>query len=253
MRGVDLNETLNLFKRHRSIRQFKKERVKEEDMKAIFEAYTHAPSSLGLQEASIIHVTDQDLKNKIMEISSQEYVKDIPELFIFVADIYRNRQIAIERGFEIEKKPSLEMLIQGFTDSIIGAENMAIAAESLGLGVVYLGSVLNDYEKLIDLLDLPKYTFPVVGMGMGYPDQDPQVKPKMSIKYRCFENKYKTSDNYLEELSGYDKEMNNYYDTRANGKRSDDFTNIAGKLHYVLLKNKGQVLNILRKQGFDVD
>ena len=48
------------------------------------------------------------------------------------------------------------------------AQNVVVAAESLGIGTVYLGSILNDIEKLCELLKLPKYTFPVVGLALGY-------------------------------------------------------------------------------------
>ncbi len=247
-----MNETLKLFEEHKTVRKFKKERIKIEELKALLQAYRRSPSSLGLQESTIIHVTDQRLKDEITKIAGQEYVADVPELFIFVADIYRGRRVAEEKGYKDLKDPSIEMLIQGFTDSVIGAQSLSIAAESLGLGVVYLGSVIKDYERLIEILKLPKYTFPVIGMGVGYPDQEPQLKPKMSMEHRCFENEYKSFDNYLDELKDLDAEMHNYYDTRDENRRSDTFTNQLSKFYDLISNRDSKVVEVLRKQGFRI-
>ena len=57
------------------------------------------------------------------------------------------------------------------------AQNLVTAAESVVLGTVYLGSILNDSEKICELLKLPELTFPVIGLGIGYPNQNPQLKP----------------------------------------------------------------------------
>ena len=61
----------------------------------------------------------------------------------------------------------------------IAAQNVVVAAESLGMGTVYLGSILNDNAKLSELLKLPKYVYPAVGLAVGWPDQEPQLKPRL--------------------------------------------------------------------------
>lgn len=58
-------------------------------------------------------------------------------------------------------------------------QNTVNATESMGLGAVILGSILNDAAQLIELLQLPKLTFPVLGLEVGYPDQEPQLKPRL--------------------------------------------------------------------------
>ena len=63
--------------------------------------------------------------------------------------------------------------------SMIAAQNVVVAAESLGMGTVYLGSILNDNAKLSELLKLPKYVYPAVGLAVGWPDQEPQLKPRL--------------------------------------------------------------------------
>lgn len=71
---------------------------------------------------------------------------------------------------------------------------------------------------------MPKLTYPVVGVGFGIPNQNPQIKPRMDINLKTFENSYKTYDSYLDMISDYDKEMTTYYDLRENGRKSASFS-----------------------------
>ncbi|WP_138160271.1 nitroreductase family protein [Peptoniphilus catoniae] len=246
-----MNETLKLFDNHRTIRFFKERKVEKEKLEALMEAFRRSPNSMGLQESTIIRIRDQKLKDALAAIGEQDYIARVPELMVFVADNYRNYRIAMENGCH-EDPPTIEMLIQGLTDSIIGAQSVNIAAESMGLGVVYLGSILKGTDKLIDLLKLPKYTLPVVGMGIGYPDDDPQLKPRMDIEKRCFENRYEIFDNYGKLLKDYDAQMLNYYDTRDKGRRSESFTGHATKLYDLLTKVDSKAVDILKRQGYKI-
>lgn len=83
---------------------------------------------------------------------------------------------------------------------MIAAQNMVVAAESLGMGTVYLGSILNDNAKLSELLKLPKYVYPAVGLAVGWPDQEPQLKPRLPRHVIHMENYYKDLENPLAEL-----------------------------------------------------
>lgn len=146
----------------------------------------------------------------------------------------------------------MDRFFAAFTDACIMAQNIVIAAESMGLGTVYLGSILNDSEKICELLKLPKLTFPVIGLGLGYPNQNPQIKPRMEMKLRVFENTYKVFESYLDQLEEYDKEMRTYYDLREPGKRADSFSNqVVTRLNQRIPKRQ-EILNVIRKQGFDL-
>ena len=83
---------------------------------------------------------------------------------------------------------------------------------------------------MIELLKLPELTFPVVGVGIGIPNQEPQLKPRMPREANVFEDSYRVFDSYLELLKDYDAEMEEYYDLRDTNRRVDSFTKqIAGK------------------------
>lgn len=237
---------------HRTIREFKDMEVPDEIYNTLLEVARRTATSTGMQQSSIIRVTDSDLKVKISKICNQEYVARAPILLIFIVDTYRNHQIALEQGIDSKNSSDMDRFFQGFTDAALSAQNIVNAAESMDLGAVYLGSVLNDVWKLCDLLELPQYTFPVIGLGIGYPNQDPQLKPRMDVKLRAFENHYEKMDNYMEKINDYDKQMQTYYDLRDDNKAMDKFSQqVVDRLTNVSIKRQ-DIVNAIVSQGFDL-
>jgi hypothetical protein len=237
---------------HRTIREFKDMEVPDEIYNTLLEVARRTATSTGMQQSSIIRVTDSDLKVKISKICNQEYVARAPILLIFIVDTYRNHQIALEQGIDSKNSSDMDRFFQGFTDAALSAQNMVNAAEFMDLGAVYLGSVLNDVWKLCDLLELPQYTFPVIGLGIGYPNQDPQLKPRMDVKLRVFENHYEKMDNYMEKINDYDKQMQTYYDLRDDNKAMDKFSQqVVDRLTNVSIKRQ-DIVNAIVSQGFDL-
>lgn len=247
-----MNETIKMQLNHKTVRKFENRAVEKEVLDELLSVYNQSASSTGMQQASIIRVTDPEIKHEIMKVSTQKYLEDVPELLVFIVDLYRNYRIATEKGYESNAYSHMDKFFQGFTDSVIGAQNMMVALESLGLGGVYFGSILNDYDRIIELLKLPKYTFPVVAVGFGYPAEEPQLKPKMPIELRVFENEYKVFDNYLEEMKEYDEVMMTYYDTRENGRRSDCFTDQVVAKFLAMNEVRRDVIKSIEKQGFEI-
>lgn len=237
---------------HKTIREFKDEPIPAEMLEQLFEVGRRTASSTGMQAASIIRITDSKIKEEIAKVCNQEYVARAPELFIFIVDQYRNSHIAKEKNCNEDGSKDMDRFFSAYTDACIMAQNMVNAAESMELGTVYLGSILNDSEKICELLKLPKLTFPVVGLGVGYPNQLPQLKPRMDMKLRVFENNYKIYDNYLEEIREYDDEMQTYYDLRDANKRVDTFSNQVVTRLTSHQPKREEILNIIKKQGFDL-
>lgn len=245
-----MNNTLENQLNHRTIREFKDKKVDEETLNTLFEVANHTASSVAMQSYSIIHITDEKKKKDISEVCKQEYVATAPELLIFIVDLYRNANISKEMGENIDDKINMDKFFQGFTDGAIACQNMYTAIESLGMGGVYLGSILNDSAKIIEILELPPLTFPIVGLGFGYPDQDPQLKPRMDISLKVFQNKYKIQDNYLESIKEYDNTMQNYYDLRDTAKPLDSFSKQVVMRFTTPNEKRARILNVIKKQGF---
>ena len=237
-----MNETIKTQLNHRSIRQFKPLALTQEEVDLLVDVARHTATSNFRQSYSIISITDETLKEEIAEIANQPYIPNAGHLFVFVVDQRRNTLIAEAKGAEALVQGSPERFISAFSDAMIAAQNVVVAAESLGMGTVYLGSILNDNAKLSELLKLPKYVYPAVGLAVGWPDHVIHM-----------ENYYQDLENPLEELKDYDAEVHEYYDLRDLNNRVDEFTTQIAKTMNKSVANRANTLKDLQKQGFFID
>lgn len=84
----------------------------------------------------------------------------------------------------------LMLLIFGIQDAAYMAENMVIAAESLGMGSCFLGAAPNIAEKIARQYNLPERVFPLVQLVMGYPAENPPPRPRYPLEFVLFEDTY---------------------------------------------------------------
>ncbi len=247
-----MNQTIRHQMEHRSIREFSGKRVSAAMLKSIFEVANQTATSTGMQTSSIIRVTDPAKKAALAEVCKQPYVTRTTELLIFIVDAYRNAVIAEQNNVFAESRADMDRFFQGWTDASLMAQNVTTAIESLGMGAVFFGSILNDPAAVIKILDLPKLTFPVVGVGFGWPAQEPQLKPRMPLTMKVFENSYQLPLDFEKKLKGYDKVMQTYYDLRDANKRVDSFSlQVIKKLENPIEK-RGAILQAVQDQGFDL-
>lgn len=244
-----MNSFLETTLQHRTIRSFKNEALKKDEVDTLIHVAQRTATSAGQQTASIIRVSDQVKKEAIAKICNQNYVAEAAELWIFLADQKRNHDLTLSKGYETSNAEYFYKFIPAFTDAILMSQNVVNAAESLGIGTVYLGSIHNDIEQLIEILELPEFTFPALGLAMGYPNQAPQLKPRMDMSLRVFENSYRKDNYKKEEFADYDQAMQTYYDLRNANQRVDTFSDQVVKA-YKSPSSRTHILEIIQKQGF---
>lgn len=246
-----MNSTIKNQLEHRTIRKFKEKEINPEIIDILFEVAMRAPSSNALYGFSMIHVKNKEKKALIADVCRQTYLTTTSNLIVFVVDMYRNSKLAKENGVE-NVGDNVDCFIQGFKDALIAAQNMVIAAESLGIGTVYFGSISNDVQKISDILNLPTLTYPIVAVGLGYEDQNPGLKPRLPKNIQVFEDEYKIFDNYTSNIEEFDLKMNEYIDLRDTSKTVGKFSvQIANKLKNIHSKNKN-ILEDIRKRGFKI-
>lgn len=246
-----MNQTIASQLSHRTIREFTTDPVPEETMAQIFQVARQTASSRGLQQTAIIRVRDQAKRDALAVIGNQEYVARAPEYLLFIIDAHRSAAILEEMGVAVHQAASVDVFTEAFTDACLMAQNVVVAAESLGFGANYLGNILNDPQGVVDLLGLPKLTFPVVGLTLGMPNQSPQLKPRMDMSLRVMENGYTEPESWLEALSEYDETMQTYYDLREANKKVDSYTNQVKTRLGRPTPSRDRILDTIRAQGFD--
>ena len=210
------NSTVDAQINHRSIRKFKDEVLNKEQLETLYTVFQHTATSMFMQNASLLHVTDPEQKKKIQELCNQKYVGAVGDLFIFIVDLYRNQQIRQQLGKDDGRVHTTDIFFQAMEDTLLAFQNVA--------------NTVNDHPlEMLKTLDLPKLTFPVLGMQVGVPDQEPQLKPRLPLEYTCFEGSYK-KDFDVKDLKDYDDVVTTYYDLRDANRRIDSFTKqITGK------------------------
>jgi nitroreductase len=246
------NFTLKHQLAHRSIRVFKPEPLPLETIATLLEVARWTATSSAMQASSIINVTDPALKSQIAQICNQPNVAKAPVLLIFLVDQYRNNAIATAAGHPVETAGLPSKFFQAFTDACIASQNVVNAAESLGLGTCYLGSILNDIPQLIRALHLPQLTFPVVGLMVGYPDQEPGQRPRMGNALRVFENHYSVFDDYAQTLADYDAICEVYYRQRDPHIENPTFSAQIVKRLGASNPRRELILDLLLAQGFSL-
>ncbi|MFC0322893.1 oxygen-insensitive NADPH nitroreductase [Gallibacterium melopsittaci] len=233
-------QAVNILHSHRSIRKFLDKVIDEEIRQQLLQSARMASSSNHLQCVSIIRVTDPAMRQQIMEYcSNQEYVYSAPEFWVFCVDFAKHAEICPTAQLDWA-----EILLIGAVDTGIMAQNVLATAELLGLGGVYIGSLRNQMEKVGELLQLPKHTLPIVGMCLGYPNQDPPIKPRLPQDLMFFENHYQPLDKA--KLAEFDQVTADYYLARSNIDNNWS-KNVIKSLDKPV---RPAVLAYLQKQGF---
>ena len=214
------NDTVDVLLERVSIRAFKDEAIGLHVLNTIEQAAQNTASSQYLNDWSAIRIKDPAVKTEIARICNQDYIANAPVLYIFVLDQYRNSLIAQSEGVAVDSDEftlkNSYRFSQAQNDAVLALHAMETAAESFELGTVILGSILGNIPELVKLLALPKYTYPVLGLALGKPDQHPDPKPRLPRDIQFFDDSYNAEPNrILDGIREYDREVQAYYDTRG--------------------------------------
>ena len=243
------NQTIETMLKHQSIRKFKDIPLTEKEIDAIISSAQMASTSSNLQAYSIIGVTDPGLKQELSVLAgNQEYVADCPLFLVFCADLYRMQQAIAKHDLQMDH--STEHFLIATLDAALAAQNAAVAAESQGLGIVYIGGIRNNPRGVADLLRLPKLVYPVFGMCIGHPDQDPGRKPRLGQEGLFHRNTY-SMEQVAQGIEEYDQRLRDYMLARTNGKVDTTWSARLAEKYYE--PNRTHMKSFLEEQGFKLD
>ncbi|MDA8498076.1 nitroreductase NfsA [Citrobacter sp. Igbk 17] len=237
-----MTPTIDLIRSHRSIRHFTDEGISDAQREAIIAAAQGTSSSSFLQCTTIIRITDQNLRESLVTLSGgQKHVAQAAEFWVFCADFNRHLQICPEAQLGLA-----EQLLLGVVDTAMMAQNALTAAESLGLGGVFIGGLRNNIEPVTELLMLPKHVLPLFGLCLGWPADNPDIKPRLPATLVVHENQYQPLDQ--DALSQYDEQLAQYYLTRGSNTRRDTWSDHIRRT--IIKESRPFILEYLHKQGW---
>ncbi|TCI65798.1 oxygen-insensitive NADPH nitroreductase [Exiguobacterium sp. SH0S2] len=246
-----MNQIIETLLNHRSVRSFTDETLTDEQIRLIVESAQRASTSSFIQAYSIIGVTDPEKKARLAEIAgNQQYVVDNGHFFVFCADLYRHELIGQLQ--EAAVNPTLETdekLLVAVIDAALASQNAVVAAESMGLGICYIGGIRNDMSAVKELLGLPERVLPLFGLAVGVPAHVEDQKPRLPLEHIYHENTYDADPIQLkQELTAYDQTIHDYYVARGSNQRSDTWTGQMGRM--LSKPTRLDVKDFLKTQGY---
>ncbi|WP_261555746.1 NADPH-dependent oxidoreductase [Frankia tisae] len=178
------SEIVTLQLAHRSVRRFTPRPVTDDELAALVAAAQSASTSSNLQAWSVVAVRDPQRKARLAALAgNQRFIDEAPLFLVWVADLSRAHRLAdgAGTGGVPEGTDYLESTILGFVDAALAAQNAVVAAESLGLGTVFVGAVRNRPEQIAAELGLPPHAVAAFGLAVGTPDptEHAGIKPRL--------------------------------------------------------------------------
>lgn len=173
-------DTIQCIQSRRSIRKFKPEAVKHEEIEKIVAAAAYAPSWKNSQTARYLVVEDKTLIREISENGlmgfpyNQKTVSCCPSLVV-ITSVANRSGYERDGSYSTSKADKWEMF-----DAGVAAQTFMLAARELGIGTVPLG--IFDENKVHRILNLPETLHVSVLIAMGYPDEAPAAPPRKTVE-----------------------------------------------------------------------
>jgi nitroreductase len=241
-----MNDVIELLQAHRSIRTFTAQPVPDELIEQIVRCGQAAATSSNIQATTVIRVRDAGKRERIAGLAGgQSYVASAGAFLVFCADLHRAKLACERQGGDFDGGMT-EPFIVATVDAALTAQNCAVAAESLGLGICYIGGIRNNPQAVADLLELPDSVYPVFGMCLGHPDQDPEVKPRLPLSAVLMEDRYQEAV-ALDGIERYDEQLRDYYRNRSGGQKNSSWSE---EMTVLASKSRPHMREFLARRGF---
>lgn len=240
---------LDFFTTHTSVRAFEAAPLPEATKQQLLNAAHGGSSSNFVQATSVIEITDPANRAVLGDLAqSAPYVKQSGAFYVFVADLYRQSHLLQAAGQPLTGIQNMEALLVSVVDTTIAAQSMALAAESMGLGICYIGGIRNDLAQVRDLLNLPKFTVPLFGLTVGVPTARNEVKPRMPQANWAFTDGYDAAAST--DLDGYVTTTNRYYAQRSSNAQATDWAQ--KMVAFFASPRREDVAQFMTEQGFEL-
>lgn len=235
-----MNEVIRQLYGRKSVRAYTDREISREEKDAILRAAAEAPTAGNQQLYTILDITDQTIKEKLVETCDhQPMIAQAKIVLIFCADCKKWYDAYLAVGCQT-RKPGVGDLLLAAGDAMIAAQNAVTAAESLGIGSCYIGDIMENCEMQRELLALPAYVVPVGMVIFGYPTDQQKRRPKperVKMEYIVHENGYcPMSAQQLEDMwtprtgeKGYQAWMQAFCNRKYNSDFSREMTRSVAK------------------------
>ena len=152
---------IEVIKKRKSVRKYTTQKISDEDLHVILEAGMSGPTAVNARPWSFIVVRDKDMLNKMADGNGK------------AANPLRDANVGVLICGDLERafKPAPDYWV---VDGSIAVQNMILAAESLGIGSVWIGTwpQKEKIEAQKELFNLPETIIPHSILALGYSDDE---------------------------------------------------------------------------------
>ena len=207
------NPTIQTLLERASCRSFTDDPIPPETLQLVLEAGVRAASGGNLQPTSIVQIEGQETKDWLAEECGQSFIAQAPVLLTLCIDWWRGKRWAELEVAPISATRSFRHFWISFQDTVICAQSICTAADALGLGSCYIGTVIDLVPALCERLELPEGVFPVVLLCLGVPRHPPKVRRKLDQAVVVHKERYHKLDDeallaaYEDKYPGYRVEI----------------------------------------------
>jgi nitroreductase len=247
------NETLSSLLSHRSIRAYLPDNLPTGTLETLITAAQSASTSSNLQTWSVVAVEDVYRKEELAKLAgNQAHILQAPLFLVWLADLARLTYIAESLGLPHEGLDFLEMFLMAALDAGLAAQNAVVAAESLGLGTVYIGALRNRPQEVAAMLNLPPHVFAVFGLCVGYPNPNvtAAIKPRLPQSAVLHRETYKLAEQN-QAIAQYNQVMKEFYTSQQMNVPGDWSEHSSKRVAAPeSLSGRSKLQEILKKLGF---
>ncbi len=201
---------------HVSVRKFTDEPVSHDVLETLIEAGTRASTSSNMQAYTVISITVPDHKRRVAELcADQKQIRESAMFLAFCADLHRLALCAEMHDATFDELSLTEAFVIATVDTALVMENVAVAAESVGLGICMIGAMRNNPAEIRDVLGLPKHVYAVAGMCIGWPAERNEPKPRLPLDAVWHRERYRDDADLLREIEAYDGILTAFYESQG--------------------------------------
>ena len=243
---------------HRTHRQYTTEPISEELLQTVLAAGLSAPAKSDLQQVAIVRVEDPARRREIAAIvPAMPWVAQAARFLVVCGDSRRIRRIC-----ELREKPfandHLDAFFNAATDAAMVLQNLIRAASAVGLGTCPVSVIRNQAARVAEVLELPRWVFPVAGLCLGWPSREGFVSMRLPTTLTVHTDRYDDSD-FVAEIDAYDRRRNARHAIAESAWRDvDRFGKVdfygwsEDKARQVATPEREDFGAFIRRQGFDL-
>jgi len=142
---------------------------------------------------SFIEISDSKLRNALYELAGkQQPIQEASLFYVVLGDLYRLDQLVQKAGSLCQIGSHSGAMIAA-CDASLAAQNLVLAAETLGYGTLYVGNVGDQCDAVAALLRLPRRVIPLYGIAIGIPAENPPLRPRIDNEIVFHRNRYRAA------------------------------------------------------------